>query len=636
MCGIAGWISAAAMSPDLPGQMAAALRHRGPDDWSTRCWPDATLVHTRLRVIDLTSSGAQPMANEDGTVWTVFNGEIYNHHDHHRRLTGRGHIFRGRSDTEILPHLYEENQAGLFATLRGMFAIAIYDTVHRRLLLGRDRFGIKPLFFAVGPDRLAFASEINALRLLPWIDVRPNPQAIQDFAALAYIPAPDSFYKGIRSLEPGDCLEAQLYGDSLRWTIRPFHRWTIAPEPGLAEEEAIVRAGELIEQAVESQLQSDVPLGSLLSGGIDSSLVSEAAQRGAPERIRTFNVRFPDTAYDETWAAVAVAEQIGSVHRTLDMDRVTGSWDAVTGLLRHVGQPFADTSLFAVNAVSRLMREHVTVALSGDGGDEAFGGYESYRRIEKIVRWQRLPSGLRQVGELMSGPLARTGLVPARVPQRLKDLSAADDAGIFETLQCWVRADEHVLLCQDLGMLPVRRLFERRWAYQVPAQNSRLEQLSAHNTEINVRLRLANDYLFKVDAASMRESLEVRVPMLDEALFDFGLTLPHRLLVDRTRCKRVLRALARRRLPSAVASKRKQGFGVPVDIWVDAAFKRRLREFLLESKHLPDYFRPEIYVPMVSAFCEGRAQPGVSRAGLYQRAIILLSVALALDEGAHG
>jgi len=199
MCGIAGWLGHTEDGPELAARLIQSLKHRGPDARDSRLWDNAGLVHTRLSIIDLSPTGAQPMANENGTVWTVFNGEIYNHHDHRQRLAARGHTFRGRSDTEILPHLYEEEETNLFAGLRGMFAIGIYDSIRRRLLLGRDRFGIKPLFYAAGADRLAFASEINALRLVPWIDDRPNRQAIHDFAALAYIPAPQTFYTGIRA-----------------------------------------------------------------------------------------------------------------------------------------------------------------------------------------------------------------------------------------------------------------------------------------------------------------------------------------------------------------------------------------------------------------------------------------------------
>lgn len=631
MCGIAGWLGPLPGGETYATRMVQALRHRGPDAYGLRSWPEAILVHTRLSIIDLSSAGAQPMANEDGTVWAVFNGEIYNHRELRRNLEAHGHVFKGHSDTEVLPHLYEEEGLGFVAKLRGMFALAIYDTRTRTLILARDRFGIKPLFYASGNDRLAFASEIRALLELPDIDDQPDRQAISDFAALFYIPAPETFYTGIRAVQPGEMLEARLDAHKVSWKTRTYHRWAITPDPAITLAQAADRTDALLTAAVHRQLESDVPLGALLSGGIDSSLVSVAAQMALSDRLRTFNVRFQEREYDETWAAVAVAKHIGSHHETLDMDDIRGTWDHVTGLLLHAGQPFADTSLFAVNAVCRAMRRHVTVALSGDGGDEAFGGYALYWQIDRIARWQRLPIAVWRVAPVVLAPLARLGVVPEHLPQRFGDLTGADDTSVIQDLFCSVRAQEHTRLCRDADVLPTRRLFEPQWEHHLPPGASRTERLAAHATEANVRLSLPNDFLFKVDTASMKESLEIRVPMLDEDLFSFGLSLPYRLKVDGRTCKRVLRTLAERRLPAVVAKKPKQGFGVPVDAWVEADFKERLRDALLgPSSRLPEYFRPEAYQPMIEAFCEGRPCPDIPRQDLYQQAIMLISVHLAL------
>ena len=378
MCGIAGWLGRVSDGNRHAARIAQILRHRGPDAHRIRSWPEATLIHTRLSIIDLSPAGTQPMANEDGTVWTVFNGEIYNHRELRRNLEARGHVFRGRSDTEVIPHLYEEEGLAFVERLRGMFALAIYDTRTRTLGLARDRFGIKPLFYAPGRNLFAFASEIRALRELPEIDDRPDRQAVYDYSALFYIPAPQTFFAGIRALQPGEMLVAQLEESGPSWKIHTYHRWSIAPDPSMTLRQAAERADELITRAVGRQIESDVPLGALLSGGIDSSLVSVAAQSALSGKLQTFNVRFSEEQYDETWAALTVSTHIGSHHETLEMDGVRGTWDYVTNLLLHAGQPFADSSFFAVNAVSRLMRRHVTVALSGDGGDEGFGGYDFY------------------------------------------------------------------------------------------------------------------------------------------------------------------------------------------------------------------------------------------------------------------
>jgi asparagine synthase (glutamine-hydrolysing) len=635
MCGIAGWLGAVEDGPLHATRMAQALQHRGPDGRGIRSWStDATLIHTRLSIIDLSTGGAQPISNEDGTVWAVFNGEIYNHGELRRDLQARGHVFRGRSDSEVLPHLYEEEGSAFVAKLKGMFAFAIFDTRAKTLLLARDRFGIKPLYYAQNSNRLAFASELRALLQLPGIDDRPDPQAVYDFSALCYIPAPETFYLGARALQPGEIVEARLDAHDVSSKARFYHRWVINPDPAMPWARAVDRADQLLREAVRRQMESDVPLGALLSGGIDSSLVSAAAQGTDGQGLTTYNVRFSDRDYDETWAALAVAQHIGTTHTTLDMDSVRGTWDHVTGLLRHAGQPFADTSLFAAHAVCRLMRQHVTVALSGDGGDESFGGYNMYWQIARIARLQRLPDILLRALSVGLAGAARLGGVPFRLSDRVREFEGADDVAVSQNLFSWTREDEHRRLCRDeLKALPIRRLFEPQFDLLLPKGAGRVERLSALVTETNIRVVLPNDFLFKVDTASMRESLEVRVPMLDEDLFAFGLTLPHCFKVAGRTCKRVLRAVAERRLPPAVARKPKQGFAIPVDNWVDADFKDRLKITLLgPSSRLPDFFHPEVYRPIIEAFCHGRPHPNISRQGLYQRVIMFLSLQLAFSK----
>ncbi len=510
-----------------------------------------------------------------------------------------------------------------------MYAFALYDVRRSRLLVVRDRFGIKPLFFAPGPGRLAFASEINALRAVPGVDWSPDRQAVSDYAALGFVPSPASFYTGVRSLEPAHVLEASWASGAVRWTTRQYHRWRVAPDPGLTREAARNRARDLIGEAVESQLESDVPLGTLLSGGIDSSLVSAAAQRARSGGISSFSVRFADREFDETSAALSVAERIGSRHAVIDVPPGGGRWEAVVALLRHAGQPFADTSLFAVQAICREMRKHVTVALSGDGGDEAFGGYDLFRHLSSIDRLRRLSPGLGFAARASLRPLASMGLVRRTLPRRAKELAGADDTTVVESLYSWLRPADHAQLCRIRGVHPVRRLFEGRWDNIVDGDG--LEALSARATEVGIRLVLPDDYLFKVDTASMHESLEVRVPLLDERLVAFGLTLPHRLKVVGRKGKRVLRDVAEEWLPADVIERPKHGFGMPVRSWVDAEFKDALRERLLSpSSRLPDYFVPEIYAPWVEAFCGERNGVTLSQHALTQRVVMLLSADLAL------
>jgi asparagine synthase (glutamine-hydrolysing) len=634
MCGIAGWIGVVPEAAQTAARVLNCLHHRGPDAQGMQLWDDAALLHTRLSIIDLAPTGSQPMANEDGSVWTIFNGEIYNHHALRQELMARGHTFRGRADTEILPHLYEDEGSEFLHRLRGMFALAIYDARRKTLVIARDRFGIKPLFYSFTPERFGFASEINALRQFPGIDSTPDLQAAADFAALFYIPAPLTFYKGITALLPGEVRQIQLEGGQLTCKQRFYHHWDITPNYDLTLNAAIEQAAALVDTAVRRQLESDVPLGAMLSGGIDSSLVCAAAQTALGGTLSTFNVRFPDAKLDETWAAAAVAEHIGSHHRTLDVRAAQGSWDYVTGILQHTGQPFADAAVFAVDSIAELMREHVTVALAGDGGDEGFGGYRTYGRVNSLAHFQRLPAWMMQSGGSVAAAglrlAAHMGAVPQHIPARVFDITRSNDSTHFvQKMFCALPDDEHRRLIRGINVDPVRRLFEPQWtnrAYATPA-----EKLSAHIVEANLRVEMPNAFLFKTDIASMRRSLEIRVPMLDEDLFQFGLSIRHQLKVFNGQTKAVLRRVAERRLPPAIAQKPKQGFTIPVDTWVSAEFKATLRETLLgANSQLPRVFAPDSYRPFIEAFVEGRSLPGVERGVLYHRALMLLSTHLHL------
>jgi asparagine synthase (glutamine-hydrolysing) len=638
MCGIAGALGPVQPSPPATQRILGALDHRGPDGRGAKAWPFATLLHTRLRIIDPSPAGDQPMSNEDGSVWTVFNGELYNHRELQTELEARGHRFRGRSDTEVLPHLYEEHGSDLFRRLRGMFALAILDLRGHRMLLARDRFGIKPLFYGSAGGSVVFASELNALRGFDGLDLAVDSQAVADYTALLFVPPPLTLHVGVRAVVPGETVDCQLEEDGhVRTTPHRFHRFAVAPDRSLTVDRAADDAESLIAQAVRRQFESDVPLGALLSGGIDSSLVSLFGQLNTSDGLHTFNVRSADPASDETWAAQRVAEAIGSHHQTLDMDSSTGTFAHVTSLLRQPGQPFADSSLFAVDAVARTMRRHVTVALAGDGGDEGFGGYDAYWQLGVIDRLRLVPAGVSRAAASILGQAARRGLAPQRLASRVGDIAGADDTGIVQALFSWVRAREHSQLLRDpSAVLPPQRLFEPQWPVDGARDASRLERLSALAVEVNIRLIMAGDYLPKVDTASMRHGLEVRVPLLDEDLFDFALTLPHRLRVDGHRGKRVLREVASRHLDRDIVDRRKQGFTVPVDRWLTSSAKAEIRSALLASDApVADYLRRDVYRPWVEAFHDGRQVAGISAGGLYQRVVMLLALDLGLRDVAR-
>ena len=637
MCGIAGWLGHVSPGDVVARRILQRLSHRGPDGVGVQSWPQAALLHTRLSILDLSPAGSQPMCNEDQTVWVSFNGEIYNHHELRHHLEKNAHIFRSHSDTEVIPHLYEEEGLAFVSKLRGMFALAIYDTRTRRLFLVRDRCGIKPLFYAPTKHYLAFASEIGPLLSFPDIDDRPDPQAIYDLTALRYIPAPETFYKGIRALEPGSILEASMNGSSVSWNIHSYHHWSMESYAHLTIQDAVDRANDLMNQAITRQLESDVPWGTLLSGGIDSTLVSQRSQQAAEEQVPSFHLTFGNDTNDESPLANLVAHHIGSQHRQVKIPSDSGDWEYITGLLSHIGQPFADTSVFGVNMIARYMRQYVKVSLSGDGGDEGFCGYERYGRLKRIAQLRRLPDFMWKClwhgSSLLLSPLVALRVMNSQPIRKRILAQSGDDISIMQYLFCEISEHDTQQLCPDLDALPIRRLFEPTWKHKHPADLSPAERLFLHAAEIDVRLKLPNDQLFKVDIASMKEGLEIRVPMLDEDLLEFGLLLPWDLKVKGRSGKLVLRELARKDFPARVTQQPKQGFSVPIDTWVNQKFKQQLREELLNpGNSLSHIFAPKVFRPMIEAFCENRAYHGLSRKGLYRRAILLLSVHLALQK----
>src|SRR5947207_134178 len=389
MCGLAGRFHAAALAPDpaWAGRADELLRHRGPDGAGRYADPQCELVHRRLALIDLSPRGAQPMTNEDGSVQVVYNGEIYNHADLRTALARRGHVFKSSSDTEVLVHLYEEEGANLVRALRGIFAFAIYDRTRRRLLLARDRYGVKPLFYAEQGGQWVFASEIKAIAALPGFRPELDRQACYDFLGLGYVPEPATGFANVAALAPGTIM---LIDGGVRRT--PFHRVRARPDVRWRLDGCVDEVSTALLGAVGSQSVADVPVAALLSGGIDSSLVVAARQRATGDATTTFNVRFPEASHDETPGAQAVAAHYGTRHVTVDLPEGALRAEAILDLLRHFDQPFADTSLIPTYWIARAVREQgIICTLSGDGGDEGFGGYPLFWRANALMRLKRLP-----------------------------------------------------------------------------------------------------------------------------------------------------------------------------------------------------------------------------------------------------
>ncbi len=636
MSGIGGWLGA---MPD--GQTGAStleryLRHRGTQHQLAQHWTDAALVYTNLQ---LNGHDQNPpkihLPAKD--IWALVDGEIYNRRELQQQFAARGQ--HPACDSELVACLYAEYGDECLSHLRGMFAIAIFDRPQRRLLLARDSFGLKPLFYAPMAQTLAFASEVPPLRALPDVDTAPDAQAIADLVAMFFIPAPATFYKGIRTLQPGELLIAQYDGETVHYRTRFYHRWTIAPDDSHTLESAVERTYDLMQAALRTQIADAIPYGAYLSGGIDSSLISATARQVMDSQLHTFNVRFDQAEADETRWALLVANAIHSQHHVMDMSGVSGTWADVAGLLQHIGQPITDIVVFANHALVREVRQHVPVVLSGNGAEMAFGYGASFQNLWP-VRWiQLLPVAVQRLfwafGTSVLNPLANAGLVRKRLAGRFKAMSIATDIpGTTEVLFRKTSRTQQAALMQSLDVQPVRRLFTTEWQQKPDA--TWVERLMAHAIEFNARQLEPQRILYIEDAVSMKEGLQVRMPLLDEDLFTFGLTLPPHLLATKQTNKPVLRELAARLLPPEIATKRKQGFAFPLESWVSPDVKQALRDLLLANDSgLEQFYKPEAYKPMIEAFCDGRPYPGMVGNNLGRHVTLFMSTYLALHPHAR-
>jgi asparagine synthase (glutamine-hydrolysing) len=567
MCGIAGFAGDGTES-DLRF-MSAALRHRGPDGQGVHLDRRfrVGLAHERLVVID-PAGGHQPMWNEDGTVGVVFNGEIYNARDLRQQLISAGHRFSSdHSDTEVLVHGYEEWGSDLPIRLNGMFAFAVFDAADGRLFLARDRFGEKPLYYAERPGVFAFASEASALARHPAVGFEVDPRGIQKLFAYGYIPAPGSALRGISKLPAGwtlqhDCRTARTSTrEYWRFRLEPDDSLTDADEPRLVEQ---LRA--LLIESVLRRLESDVPLGIFLSGGLDSSAVLACASRLMPaETIATFTIGFTERSYDESDAAAATARAFGSRHHSSRLDLETAH-ASTRGILERLDEPLGDASLIPTHLLCAFARQSVTVALSGDGGDELFAGYDPVRALGPARIYSRIvPPFVHGWLRGLAGRLPReSGYMTwdFRVRRALSGLSYAPQYWN----PVWMAPIEPKLMADFFEeALPPEELYEEAIATW---QGSQQTDLLSRTLEFFTTLYLQNDILTKADRASMMVSLESRAVFLDPALVDFCRSLPNRWKYRNGVRKYLLKRALRGLVPEDVLERRKQGFAPPVQSWL--------------------------------------------------------------------
>lgn len=591
MCGIVGQArrDGRAVSPELVHAMCAGLEHRGPDSRGVHAGGPIGLGIQRLAVIDLVT-GDQPVHNEDRSVTVVLNGEIYNYRELRERLTANGHRFATNGDTEVIAHLYEEEGAGCVDSLIGMFAFALWDERRGRLLVGRDRVGKKPLFYAQREGAISFASELWALLADGEIRRDVDPEALDRFFTLGYVPSPHSAFRAIRKLPPASVLEWQ------DGKVKISRYWKLDYSPKL-DVHSKEEAGELVHgalhEAVGRRMIADVPLGAFLSGGIDSTAVVAAMAEQSRNPVKTFAIGFESETFDELPFARQVAERFGTDHHELVVN--PDAVELLPKIVRHYGEPFADHSAIPSFYLAEMTRRHVTVALNGDGGDEAFGGYNRYAHAAMMRRLDRVPVSLRRAIAAAGGRVRADGELTS-VRNRIRRASA----------QLPLSAEQRYVLAMsrpgpalaEAAYTPEFRDSLRGSPAEViigPWSESNATDLVDRMLDVDQQTYLPGDLLVKMDIATMAYGLEARSPLLDHELLELAATMPARFKVSGTEKKIALRASLRGLVPDPLIDRGKQGFQVPMAEWLRTDLREMARETLLGGRaSAPGYLRREV------------------------------------------
>ncbi len=617
MCGIAGFVlPQPALSRGESEARAAAmigtLRHRGPDDEGV--WSDglATLAHARLSIIDLSPAGHQPIASADGSVWLTYNGEIYNFVELRDELAAAGYVFRSRTDSEVIANGWHAWGPRLFGRLRGMFALALWDRRTRRLILARDRVGKKPLYYAppgnADGQAFLFGSEIKALLVWPGLKRVPNLAAIDRYLTLQYVPGPDTAFAGIQRVPPAHYLEVGVAADG-SWRPPELVRYWALPEPETGRRAADPAAlqHELVarlEAAVRLRMTADVPLGAFLSGGVDSSAVVAMMARAGGGRVKTFSIGFASRQYDETRYARLVAERYGTEHEEFVVEP-----DAVAILPRlvwHYGEPFADPSAIPTYYVSQMARRRVTVALSGDGGDEAFLGYARYQAMRHLDRLDRLPSWGRSILAELCG-IAPTLVARKLQLRRIRDILAAPGGEPAQryagAIAFFADRDKAAGYGEAMQGQLARSALDLLAPYFAAATS-----LVAGANRADLHTYLPDDLMVKVDVASMANGLEMRAPLLDHELLEWAARLPPEVKMAGGRTKALFKAAMAPYLPAAILNRRKMGFGCPIDEWLRHELKDLAHDTLLApAARQRGLMRPDYVARLLDEHCAYRA-----------------------------
>lgn len=572
MCGIAGIFSYgdAPVEEEELRRMCAAIVHRGPDDDGFYFDARVGLGMRRLSIIDL-ATGHQPVRNEDGSVWVVFNGEIYNFMDLRRDLEGRGHVFYTSTDTEVIAHLYEEYGERCVEPMRGMFTFAVWDARRQSLLLCRDRLGVKPLYYAEIGGRIIFASELKSILELPNVERRLSPRALSTLLTSQCTPTDQSIVEGVKKLEPGHILTAAAHGKPI---VRRYWDVRFEPDAGRSEEYFVEKLRELLTESVRLRLVSDVPLGAFLSGGLDSSSVVATMAGLVSSPVKTFSIGFKEERYNELDHARAVSKQFGTEHHELILE--PDALSVIDNIVWHLDEPLGDASCIPMYMVSKLASEHVKVALSGDGGDEVFAGYTHYLSEagqQKInVPWP-LRKALRGAARLM--PIGMTGR------NYIYHYSLASSERYLDWLTLFPEDDKKSLFQPEiLGM--IGDFIPLEWEREALSRAGNDWLSGAQYVDIHRYLPL--DILVKVDRMSMAHSIEAREPLLDHKLVEFAATIPAEMRLRGGTTKYIFKQAMRGILPDAIIDRPKQGFGVPLEHWFRGRLSSFVRDLLLSRR----------------------------------------------------
>lgn len=577
MCGICGIVDFSE-PPDgsLVETVCQGMLHRGPDMGGTCTFEACALGHRRLSILDLTDAAKQPMLSADGRAALVFNGEIYNFQELREELIKRGRTFRTRSDTEVILELYLDNPEGLPGTLNGMFSFALWDDVSKKLILARDRVGKKPLYYSLHKNRLSFASELQALIRDAAVPRELSQQALLEYLLYDFIPAPHTIFTGVKKLPAGHMAVFDASGFTVKKYWEPPE-----PEQDLHYERTVEELRSLLDDAVSKRLISDVPLGSFLSGGIDSTLITSLMARNSFRTVKTFSISFPGTTHDESkWSKLA-ARSIGTDHTERAVNYTIQ--DIFPEVVRHFGEPFGDSSAIPTWYLAQHTREHVTVALSGDGGDELFGGYERYvaRRLQTI--YDLVPSALRErcIEPLVHMLPATTDYYGTSLTKKLKLFVAASrrmrENPLAVIPQTFTLSEARLLTGMDYDADSDSVLeTARQWTGLDPVTRMMFTDIQTY---------MAEDILTKVDRMSMAHSLEVRSPLLDYRVVELACKMPLGFKMGYRQTKKILRNVSRGLVPSEILERSKYGFQVPLGQWFKTDLRKWAEDRLLGGRH---------------------------------------------------